>query len=817
MVTHGLSKCSVATLSLLGETTLASRLAHDGFFSLLDPAVREKLPDLSMTEVLAFIARPQTLVRFREGDTPDRFFQWIIASERELFSIEENCAVLLQLPLFPTTLGTFKVPTALVTHKELPDLGMDWIPHPRIPSQCISLLERHLGIGRPDPLTLVQEHFLPKYRAVCSANSPQEAAMLLTWALRNLPREHHKKVFREPGILLECSDGSFAPLGSCCVPPENLCPHLTTVFKEDLHMVSVERYPQDIKMALRELDLPQLPALSLFEDQLINGPGNTQWALSLAALLGELNEKALELSLEASRWLLSGSTVIKRPGELYRRSLEVEVLIGDSPDLFPDPRMKELLGERVFGALNLKTDKDISLMEVVRYIEYSSRDHKILPLRVYQWIDLGLKEGWINGGELASIMEGATWICSDDGEFYNHKRVVGVRALQLFGNRWGYWERGLASCPVLARQFGIAATLTPQRVRDFLREIGDGVTESGSSGVLSGDHALSRMLLSCYAWLGAREEGGPQNTPCILARAIADPQGAHVLVSSDNPRLLVSDTPTLEALFRDTGELFLTMDGPPEDQKHISRFYQLMKIRRLREAYTIEHNADQVCVTEKWAGHISSLVSQLDALWYCMPRIERKRDDLDEKGWAYHRIREVLDHRAVEVYSDLKVQYVLSGVGSVTQSVDAIYDRKQKVLLVDEKVLAEPQNHSSGLAQGLIPALYTGRSEEMLVDIIELVLPHRTRERMSAYMDLRHFPQAISAGSGEDHPLKGRIRDVLDYGIHQRLREGYPELRGADFTPWREAGLLSRITKQAEHDGDAAMATVALVLLEAAG
>ena len=86
--------------------------------------------------------------------------------------------------------------------------------------------------------------------------------------------------------------------------------------------------------------------------------------------------------------------------------------------------------------------------------------------------------------------------------------------------------------------------------------------------------------------------------------------------------------------------------------------------------------------------------------------------------------------------------------------------------------------------------IYDGAGEDDLVDIIELLLPLRTRQRMNAYLDRRHFPTVAEPGVAGTERLAERVGEILDYGLHTRLRHRYPELASSELDRWRDRELL---------------------------
>lgn len=555
-------------------------------------------------------------------------------------------------------------------------------------------------------------------------------------------------------------------------------------------------------------------------------------ALGVAALLGKMAREVAawgaELPLARIPWAPNRLGHLRRPRELYLPSPQLEAVVGTAADLYAEPRLPGLLSE-VAGLAGFRRPTDIRLADVVRHIEHCCAQGSPLPLAVYRWLEEGLKAGTLDGPTLKRELEARRWVCADDGTYWNHRQVLGVAAPRYFGAYRGYFQRAAAELPLLCRLFAIASEVTAATIAEFLGELGARQVArqppAGSPATADelgpiDDPALPRLLLVCYARLGKSGVAVARELPIILCTergpsdlAADEPARVLGLLPASATALFRSDTPLLESLFLSAGTLRLTVRGaaplpvPPEDQDDIEHFYTLMGIPRLREVYTVEVDpAVGADVTGHHRRPILRLVGVLRALLGTLPRVAAQRQQLPRAAWVFeHRLRALLADGGlgIRVLRPLGVRYALPGVGQVRAERAAVYSPARGELLVDEAALAEPVAHLSGLAQGLLPCIYDGQQEEQLADIVEILLPLGTAERMHAYLDRRHFPVAPTPRD-EAAQLADRIEELFDYGAHLRLARDFPELQGADLRKWRDASVVAEFRSSAAPAAEAA-------------
>jgi hypothetical protein len=823
-------RADAETLEVLAGTEAGAALLHPRLAELLPPEALERIPLLPAREVLAIINDSSP----REPDRGEAFYAWLLAHEHELLSDGAARELLRESRLFPSRGGRLLTPAELVLDPDLPDLGIDWQPHAEVPRDVLDLLARHLGVGRPRIEELAEEHLLPAYRRAVAAGDGARAAELLGYLAGQLEggsTERVRALICPPGapLLLEDQRGAFRPVDQLLLADEQIAGQLEAVLG-DYPRPSPSRYlGATVGRFLAQIGVPRVPSLARLRQAMDSL--SPEGGRALAALLGHLHrsgavtaeELAGELPLRRAAWVTDGTGCLRRPAELFLWSPEVEALVGDFGELYPHPEVPTHLGDELCQRLGLRTARDVRVEEVVFHIKTRAASGGPVPFRVYTWMEQGLAGGWLDPGALAQLLGEERWICSDDGEYFGHRRVVGRRALQLFGDRRGYWERGREACPTLCRVFGIPDEVTARTVVLFLEELAAEVQAAGDRALLRREPALPRMLLACYTLLGRDEAGsvGP-GLPLILCGEGGRGEGELRLLPATTRQLYRSDTPTLEALFSGAGVFYLAARGPAEEREAVDRFLERMRIRRLRDAYTVMVDDAGRDRSASRAGQLGALLSVLAALATVLPRVRRQRAEwLDPSGWVdRERLGPLVAAGRVRAIEGLRVAYRLDGVGEVQREIPAVFDPALGELLVDAAVLDDPDLVSTHLASGVTRCVYEGPGEEALTDIIEILLPLGNRERMDAYLDRRHFPEGEPEAPEADarKRLADRLAEILDYGLDRRLKQRFPALADRDLSVWRDPELPRRMLPGEEELTLAAAAARATpLLLDAVG
>ncbi len=684
-----------------------------------------------------------------------RFYAWLLEREAEVFT--EGRAALAEHAFWRTEKGALLRADQLVLDPRLPDLGVDWRPHAEIPTALLKVLERQLGIGLPQAEELVQTHVLPAYREAVRQGQRERA-----WQLFEFLAEHPAPLADD--FPVEDRRGRFRPAREVARPDPELDEALQLVFDPGDHLLS-ERYT---RAQARLLPLAEIPPLSQLAAAFARRRQDSARGLALlASVMTRRHGPAwLDARFRQEPWLPDGLGAARRPGELYLPDAEVEALIGDHPRLYPQRELALVLGDELMAALGLRQAVDLDA--VLANLEAASQAQRSLSFRVYLWLEARLQAAEVSRDELRRRLGDRRWIFTDDGVWMHHARVLGVHAFPLFGERRGYWERGFANCPELCAAFGIPGAVSPDVVREFLHEVAEGPADQ-----LKRERPLARMLLACYRKL---VNLGPYPIDPSLRVILAEqrPGGERVLLPANHPALVMSDTPTLESLFP---RLYVAVPGGVEAREEVEAFHTAMGLRVLREAFTVELEAGGKERTADCAEGVQRLRGSLRALVGVLDRIKRQRTQLSPDHWVDdQRLRPLAQSGKVRVIQGLKVQYRLEGVGTVRVQACGAYHPGSRELLVDE-ALAVPGAPLTGLAQGIVPCVYQGPGEEQLVDILEILLPLGTRERMDAYLDARHFPR----GSDEVDRVAERVGEILDFGLDRRLAARFPSLSSASW------------------------------------
>ncbi len=730
---------------------------------------------LPLAEVVTGLSRLPVGTWRSSEDLRRTFYQWLLDKESQVFASLESRKLLSDHPFWLTRGQRFLPAAELVLDEAMPDLGVDWYPHQEIPAQLQSVLARQLGVGQAKPRQLLESHLLPAYREAAARGQKDRAQQLFQY----LAGEFSDR----PGLLgqdLPVLDrrARFRPVTQVLWPD----PELGLEEFLDEHLVSQDYSDAQIRL-LRALGLAQEPSWEMLREAFLR-PRRAAGAMVLARLLAvlyrrqgeEILQQVPEYRLQA--WLPDALGAPRTPRELFLPSAECEALIGSHGRFYPDAQIGDLLGAALLARLGLRDHQQVELPEVLDHLKSCAASNQSVSFRLYQWLESGLQAGLPQssrgglGGTAVSPQNRSflrqrlaqiPWIYTDDGLWYSHRKVLGTHAFTFFGNRRGYWERGFRACPALCSLFEIPGRVEGPVVREFLEEIGAEVTRRGDKEVLAADKALPRMLLACYT----RLEGSPldRKLPVILAQL--RPGREKRLVAADHPGLVCSDTPSLERLFEGTGKLLVAQTGNHEQRPAIEAFHAGLKLRNLRDSFQVKLQGEGKDVSSECGPGLARLRTSLRSLQAVLPRVRRQREQLAAQGW----LNQLKNLQALKAIHDLRVVYDLPGVGSAPVSTAAAYHQGE--LLVDAALVSSPEAPLTGLAQGLLPCLYQGPGEEQLVDILEILLPLTSRERMDAYLDARHFPASEEETT---NPLRERLAEILDYQLDEKLRQQFGEL-----------------------------------------
>lgn len=710
----------------------------------------------------------ETFVALRDDrELRQAFYAYVDGDLSAIAAEPEARRLLTELPLWRSTSQAWKSLAELVLDPDFPaDLGGDWTPHPEVPLPLLERLQGVLGVGRPDPETMLREHLLPAYGR---GRSREKLLGVMSRMATGLDVLTLRRLLRPPD-----GNGSFplpqgGDLQSSYCPPDELGP------LPSLPAVSGERLE-----FLRRLGLNYLPgagALRGAAQRLTREDGEA--LLRLVEWAWENSPEALDPlweTLAELRWLPNRRGTLKVPRQLFGRSAELKELIGGNPELFVARRIPAALARK----LGLKGEADLDGALVVAHLRDQVHLRQRVSSRVYRFLDSALLEGRIAAAYLREALRGLDWVWTDEGEYRPPAQVLGVPAFRYFGAQRGTWEGGHERYPALARLFAIPAEVTPEVVLDFLQQV----------RLQPAAESMVRLLRACLAFLGEREDARfPRQWRVIPARLAGE--RSTVLVAADTAGLVRSNSPTLEALFAQAGRLYLADPGDAAQGPALDRLYERVGIPRLRDAYTVTPDAAGRDVTEGQREMLTGFRALLRALHAVTPRLRAARPELDVGEWlAESRLRHFASSGPIRVLDELALAYELPGVGRVRVEAAAAFHPEREELLVSSEALLRPDRHAVALADGLLDCIYQGPGSEGLLDLLNLLIPMLDRESMDRYLDRRHFPRPF--GAAEDTPetrVSDRLGEFLDFGLQRMLEHRFPELAGLDWSRWR-AGQL---------------------------
>ena len=769
------------TRALLRGLPVEGELMAEGEPGL--PPQVEPLPPLAVLQAMATHA------------PKDRgaLYSWILEHERELMSDPSCRTTLAEAPLLLSAQGRPVAARDLVLDPELPALGIDAMPAPEVPEALIRLLVRQLGVGQLTPEELLVRHLRPAYEAAAKREDRAGAAALLDTLLQRaqpLVSTIARKILHD--LPLEDARGHFRPASSLLEPDPRIAAEVALVWpwSRRLHPARLATLSPS---TLADLGVRAWPDEAELRDALVN-PTSAEVSIALCGVLGALQDEALlrRLPLRAFPWLPDGAGRLRHPESLYQRGPEIEALIGEDPSFYPHEQVLVRLSPTALSLLKLGGPERVGPDEVVAHIARRAEAGESVSPRVYAWMEQGLAEGRVPAQLLRDRLRNRPWILSDDGRFLPAERVLGEPTLHLFGLRRGAWSRGVRAYPQLAAAFSIPAELSPPLVAAFLSEIAAELGRSSDAVVLASEPGLPRLLLACFDQLGRAGVSIDRSLPVVPA--VPARGGPPRLVAANTPGLYRSDTPTLEALFTEVGPLLLAARGEGELGPGVEQFLESVGVPRLRGAWRARIDEDPGAdTTEQNGAEIAELRGMLRALAGVLPRVQAWRSNLSREGWRWGtRLRALGASGPIRCVQGLRVRLELPGVGIASASMDSLWDPQTATLLVDRAVLSGLPARGALLAEGLLPCVYEGSGEELLVEILEILLPLGTPKAMQAYLNRRHFPVVAEAEDPRER-LRVRVGEILDYGLGKLLIRRFDALRNARVERWRDPALLAEL------------------------
>lgn len=837
LVQKRLAIASEQTLQLLDKLAMSEELMDLEFMRALGENLANKLgKPLEMKRVILALREGEATAERLEqhpilSDKARRghLYTWLAHHEREIFSDPECRELLAVSKLFPTERGSLLPTRNLVLDPNLPDLGVDWRPSSEIPAEVVHMLSRHLGLDDAIGLEeLCNEHLIPAYQEA-TRNEDKEAAhrifSYLSGRTERVGKQAMYRVLSNHALAVESMSGAFVHAKKLFAVPHTMQEATRQIWGTTQPIPNPARYTPDDYPLLSACGVREAPELHDIADVLAERGISEQTSLGLSTLLARLNDREVEGIttfdvLRETPWVLDGTRCFRRPGEVFIDSLNARALVGDFKEEYAHTAITDRLGEDLARRLGFKTTRDVTLEHIKRHIADRELRGAAVPPPVYRWLELCLTENKLTSEVLTTEFSTLAWVYTDDGHHFHHLDVLGGRHMEMFGERRGYWSQGLSDYPMLCRTFGIERDPNPAFVHRFLGEIAARVASDGDQQVLS-DGAIPVMLLANYAYLGkTTTPHRPHQTLILCSKRspeIADDEKVWRLLPPDHELLLRSDTPDLEDLFARTSTFYVARTGARNQQEDVDRYYQRVGLRLLREAHHIETNANAgEDRTDEFLPKIRPLRWLLRALSEVAPRIQLKLGSNRGKWHIEDRLAGLATTSPIRAIASLEVTYVLDRIGRSSADSDAAWDAGEKTLLVDIEALEAPRDHATGLALGLMPAIYEGPDQDAVIEVVTLLLTLGDFEKMAMHLDRRHYP-AIAAARKPSDELAERLGQVLDYNLHKRLMKRFPALRGKDFERWRDREALASLLPEDGTDRGSWASVVAPGLLALIG
>ncbi|MFZ2958159.1 MAG: hypothetical protein WA705_14825 [Candidatus Ozemobacteraceae bacterium] len=623
---------------------------------------------------------------------------------------------------------------------------------------------------------------------------------------------------------VEGNDGSFHPVTDLHIPR----PHLERPLRRfsRLFRLPAERFKGGTLDLLKRLGARELPTLPRMKSLLLDPPREACELMDLAAIVHDLysanpTEFQAAIPLDAP-WILDREGRCRRPSHMFAWTPDTEDLIGPFLDYYPDRDQMSILGPDVANVLPFRNYSKISPEDVVRHLSWRSASKSSISFSVYKWLNAYLSRSpshlphlrqlldnppsQASGGLVAAsqslgnqdksqkLSRGIPWIYTDDGQWMHASRTIAFRAFHLFGDFRGYWEKAAQELPALIEAFDLATGLSPALIIGFFNELAELVASHGDAELLAKNHSLACMLPALYASLAGKTDGLNKDIPFLLCREIGgrgwSPESPKKLriKPPTTKALFLSDTPELETAFGAIGVLYIAEPGRPEERENAEKFFEHLGIKRLRDAFkTIPDPRRGTDCSESAADRIQAFRATIKAFRGVLPRIKKGRRDLAPTCWKDEpRLRTILEPGKIRAIAGLSVIWRLDGVGETRIDASAVFDGASGILFIEASILKDLDTRLFELGASLVGLIFEGPGFERVADLLDILLPLKSSERMNAYLSARHFPVVDIPLAGAPEMALERLNELFSFGLERKLSNLFPALKQVGFTKWQD-------------------------------
>ncbi len=496
------------------------------------------------------------LAPFSEPARRGALYRWWARHAGEIEADEHARGALGKAALIETAGGWLRAPRELVLDPDVPDLGLDLEPSPRVPAALVEHLRRAWRLDRAR-LAAVVEPLLEAHRAAEQVEDGERSAELLA-GLAGLVGdgldEAAARFKLRKRLRAEADDGTWLRPKALLVTPDGAEADAVAGFLSDPPRQAHARYGPRARAVLvaagaaAALDEGRLAAALEGQGRRAGADADRAFAGYLAVRVAAEPALARRLRLDARDWVPTVGGGTAAPRTLFWPDAEVRAVLGAGAPLPDAASVPALAGARAH--LAFRTLDEAGPEGVVAGLPVG----EAAPAAALDWLEGALEAHRTTARAVREAWGDRAALAADDGRVLPPSRVCVEVPAGLLGGRRGTWSEG-RSRPRLAAALGVPRRPDGATLQAVLGEVAADVERSGGDALARAEPALLDALPRMLEALA--EAGG--RPPARWALAVQDAAGRLTLrragdaaVALPRPAEAVSDA--RGRLFPWTGE-----------------------------------------------------------------------------------------------------------------------------------------------------------------------------------------------------------------------------------------------------------------------
>ncbi len=421
-----------------------------------------------LSEVLTECAKSQSASNFpplATREKREKFYAWLVDCKDQISRDVNALGVLGSCHVLHTSLGNLCRPKDLLFDKDLPDLGIDWLPSDDVPNSLQRWCKESYQTDSKR-LRKLMEHLTDAIGVAAQAKDGPQLVLLVTHVARVIGSDDDeelqaqvKKFGLRKTMRVRTSDGTFKRPRSVLLSSGALAAELgeTTAY-----IASEYLKPEVTKLLLA------CGASRSLSDQhisrLLDTDLSVEKRLALARYLFENSTEHRAVDLHSKSWVPTAGGAFVKPGLAY----------------WPTEKFCEMLGEEYPGLVHpdvvsttmpsFSFNTSLDLKYVSQNVRTNSdRGIAISPV-VLDWLESQLKSKKVSKRAVVAQLQAVACVRDSSGILRPLNKLVQSNARKFLGDTYGDWPAAV-EWPTLSKVFGISSSPTLEHIVEFLRDV----------------------------------------------------------------------------------------------------------------------------------------------------------------------------------------------------------------------------------------------------------------------------------------------------------------------------------------------------------